>query len=459
MPTSFPTDRARLPSLSFILLCVFLGVLWLSGGASREDAIGQLVVRTAAWVVLIVVALFGESIRWREVRMVTYILAAAITLAVVQLVPLPPSLWQALPGREPFIEAAAASGQGQPWRPLAIVPGTAVNALASLVVPAAMLVLTSSLHRDDHRRLPLVILLFTSASALIALLQISGSGFDNPLVNDNRQLMSGNFANRNHFALFMAFGLAAIPLWAYGAQRPSRWRGPVGLTLALLYMLVILASGSRAGAILGAIALGVATVLCWRPLLGSLRGRPRWLPWAIATALGVIVSTMVLISLKMGRAVSIDRIFVEGGGEDLRSTARPVVLAMIREYFPAGGGLGGFDPLFRMNEPFDMLKLGYFNRAHNDYLEIALDTGLAGMLLVGAAIGWWLRASVRAWRDPSKDRPSLAKVGSTMLLLVLLASIFDYPARTPLIMAFTVLAAVWLSRAEAAALPSRGPPL
>jgi hypothetical protein len=50
-----------------------------------------------------------------------------------------------------------------------------------------------------------------------------------------------------------------------------------------------------------------------------------------------------------------------------------------------------------------------------------------------------------------------------MLLLVFIASIFDYPARTPMIMAMIVVAGVWLGERvqvyRGSALPRSGQPL
>jgi O-antigen ligase len=143
--------------------------------------------------------------------------------------------------------------------------------------------------------------------------------------------------------------------------------------------------------------------------------------------------------------VSINRLFANDPGQDMRSRGLPTVLSMITDYFPFGSGLGGFDPIFRIHEPFELLKPTYFNHAHNDFLEIAIDAGLPGLALLLAALCWWGWASVRAWRTGSGSDAMLARLGSAMLLLVLLASIFDYPARTPAIMSLVAIAGVWLS--------------
>jgi O-antigen ligase len=129
---------------------------------------------------------------------------------------------------------------------------------------------------------------------------------------------------------------------------------------------------------------------------------------------------------------------------------------MIESYFPVGSGFGGFDQTFRLHEPFALLMPTYFNHAHNDFQEIALDGGLPAILLLGAATVWWAIASLRAWRAGPEAQHILPKLGSAMLLLVFVASLVDYPARTPMIMAMIVIAAVWLARAAPrAALPEK----
>jgi O-antigen ligase len=166
----------------------------------------------------------------------------------------------------------------------------------------------------------------------------------------------------------------------------------------------------------------------------------------------------VLTAISSNRAVSINRVFAANGGEDMRGRALPTVLDMISTYFPIGSGLGGFDPIFRIHEPMSLLKLTYFNHAHNDVFEIILDAGLPGGLLLAAAILWWAFASVRAWRNGTDAL--LARLGSTMIGLTIVASLFDYPARTPMIMAMLTIAASWLCRPEVAsersALRARG---
>lgn len=427
-----------------MLMTVLLTVLWISGGASRADVIGQVIARGSAWAVVIALILFAARPPLRSVGPVVFFVFAAAAIVALQLVPLPPSLWTALPGRELFEQAAIVTGQEQPWRPLSISPGATVNALSSLIVPIVTLLLASSLSQTEHWRVAVLLLCLVIASTLLGLLQFAGGHFDHPLVNDVRGSVSASFANRNHFALFAACGCALAPTWAFRDGYRQRWRAPVALGIVLVFALIILASGSRTGVLVGVTggALGVFSVR--RKIKSELRRLPKRVALALTVTSAAVVVIAIALSITLGRAVSFDRVFALEAGEDLRRRALPTIWEMTQLYFPFGSGVGTFDPVYRIHEPNELLSFAYLNHAHNDLLEVVLDAGLLGLLLLVGAVVWWLWKSLQTWRSGAADNP-LARAGSIILLLTLVASITDYPARTPMIMAVMVIAAVWLN--------------
>lgn len=449
MPISHRPGRITAPSLSALLLLALLSTVWVAGGASRGDVLGQVIVRTVATLLLASAILLGgrpaRSDR-RDLLPLVGLLAATVALPLLQLIPLPPGWWQELPGRAIFVDAATASGQPQPWRPWAIVPGGAVNAAASLLVPVTALVLVAQLRDDERAWLPGILLTMVAVSTISGLLQSSGMGSNNPLINDSIGQVSGNFANRNHLALFLAIGCSLAPAWAFFDGRRPGWRAPVALALVLLFVLTILATGSRAGLALGAFSLVLGPLLVRTHIARALRRYPRWVLPALAAGIIVVVAIFVLASVAANRAVAINRVLAVDPGQDMRSRALPTILNMVVTYFPAGAGLGGFEPLFRLHEPFGLLKRTYFNHAHNDWLEVVLDAGILGAAVLAAAVGWWAWASIHAWRHGG----TTGRLGSVVLLLVMIASLFDYPARTPMIMVTIVFAAVWLARGSTA---------
>ncbi len=419
-------------------------ILWIGGGASRADVMGQVFVRAGAWIVLIAFILFGRRPHLHTIAPVAFVVLTSAFLVALQLIPLPPTIWAALPGREMLEQAAVATGEGQPWRPLSLSPGATFNALSSLIVPVAALLPLAALSGADHWRLATLLLGLVIASALIGLLQFSGGHFDHLLINDAPRAVSAIFANRNHFALFAAIGSVLVPAWAFHDERQKRWKAPLALVLLLFLALIILATGSRSGMMVGALGVPLGILNMRRPIMTELRRLPKPVSWTLIAVIVAIPLATIVLSVALGRAVSVDRLVELDAGDDLRRQALPTVWAMIQFYFPFGTGAGAFDPAYRIHEPDALLSAAYFNHAHNDLLEVVLDAGLAGALLLLGAIGWWLWRSINVWRSDS-SRDGLARAGSAILLLTLAASVTDYPVRTPMIMAVVVIAAVWLN--------------
>ncbi|MCW4463471.1 O-antigen ligase family protein [Sphingomonas sp. BT-65] len=442
-PIRSPDHRFSLP---LTLLAVLLGLLWLAGGASRGDATGQVIVRAGAWMVIAVAIFAGPRPALGGIRPVLILLVATIALPIIQLIPLPPAWWQALPGRDILL----LPGEPPSFRPWTMTPAATRNALASLVVPAATLLLLAQADETARGWLPSILLAMIGSAVLLGLLQFSGARFDNPLLNDVPGQVSSIFANRNHFALLLAIGCLLAPVWAFSTRDAPGWRAPVAGGLILLFVLTILATGSRSGMLLGAIALVIAPILIGHHLRRRLKHAPAWVLPAVLCLGLITIGGFVWLSFAADRAESIDRLIHLETNEDMRARALPSVLTMIRAYFPFGSGFGGFDPVFRIHEPLALLKFTYFNQAHNDFLGIALDGGLLALAVLGAAIGWWLIATVRMWRMPASKTITFARLGSATLFLILVASATDYPARTPIIMALATIAAVWLARGSAA---------
>lgn len=425
------------------MLSIFLAVLWIAGGASRADVFGQVVVRSVAWIILAAVLVFGRPPRWSAISSVAIFLLTSVVIVAMQLIPLPPDIWTALPGRELLAQSALVSDQPQPWRPISLSPDATVNALSSLIVPIVIVVLMGMQARKSRWAVVTLVLVVIVAGCLLALLQFAGSNFDNPLINYVGQV-SGNFANRNHMALLAGIGCVLAPVWAYNESESPRWRALVAIGLLLFFVLIILATGSRAGFIFASVGTVLGVLAVRTRLARQVRGVPRkiWIPGAVASAATIVGG--IILSIVLGRAASVDRASNLEVGEDLRGLALPTVLDMVEKYWPVGSGFGTYDPAYRISEPDALLSVSYINQAHNDLLGLVLDGGIFGAALLLAALVWIAINTVRAWRGAGGDSSQIARAGSAILVLIFLASIFDYPARTPMIMAIAVVAAVWL---------------
>lgn len=443
--------RRRWIDPAHILLILFLGILLIAGGASRADVIGQPIVR--AWAVLTIMVLIASRGTFSTfgTKWVGGLLVYAAVIVALQLLPLPPSLWLALPGRDLFAEITKVIGYPLGWRPLSMSPSFTINALGSLLIPFAVLLVVSQVGDEGRRRTAATIVALVGISACLALVEASGGKFDNPFVNDQANDVSAFFANRNHLALFLAMGLILIPVWLVrGAGRMS-WRTVLCLLAMAFISLMIIATGSRSGLVLIPIAIMCGLGAVASDLRGELAAIPR--RWRVALIAGIVVAVFAVLTVAIffGRATAVDRLLASDQIADKRLDALPVIWSAIRFYFPFGSGAGAFDPVYRIVEPIDRLDFGYLNHAHNDWIEVLLDTGVFGLLGLALVVAAWGFLSLRAWgktagsqRNGSRDR-RYARAGSGLLLLVFVASVTDYPARTPLIMAMMVIAGFWLS--------------
>jgi len=102
-------------------------------------------------------------------------------------------------------------------------------------------------------------------------------------------------------------------------------------------------------------------------------------------------------------------------------------------------GMGDFVPAFVADERLESIWPSLPNRAHNDFLELACEAGIAGLLAL-SAISWILIRSLRAKLKTETGLPAaLAVFGAASLSILALHSLVDYPFRS---MALACLGAV-----------------
>lgn len=432
-----PPPSARPVGLLQFLFWAFVIILAVFGGASQSDVPAQIFIGAGTGVVLSLTLVLTAPFDRRYLE-VALMLGAATLIVAVQLVPLPPGLWQALPGHAPFVQGDRFTGHSNLWRPLSLTPAATLSALLSLLPPLTMLALVSGGVSATGRAAPRAILLLAGIGSIVGFVQFIGGHFDNPLIEEAPGLASGFMANRNHQAVLLALGIAAAPGSFLTTRRHSLVLTAMAAGTCLWFTCLILATGSRAGIGLSVLAWIGAIALAWPMVKPALRRLPRTMIGALSVGSVLLIAGVVAISIWAGRALSIERLRTLEVGEDMRSRGLPVVWQILRQYFPFGTGAGSFDPIFRVHEPFALLAPTFFNHAHNDWMEVVVTTGLPGALLLFVGVAWWLLMAWSAWRDAGAVN---RRTGCLIILLLMLASIVDYPLRTPVLMGAIVLAA------------------
>ena len=449
------TKDTLLNRWQFFLLAAFIVLCVIFGGSSRPDNPSMLILRPLSVVYLGVALSMPGRRDWSGLGWPLFFLGAFAATMAVQLIPLPPALWTALPGHARFTGAAVAAGLSQPWRPISLVPDSTVNSLLALLIPLAVLTGAATMSPQRRAHLIPVLLVVMIASAIIGIVQWAGGASSSLYFYryTSRDLPVGLFANRNHQAVFLAMALPLLRVWVVLPSTLVRRAGTrawlAGAIAALLFP-VILATGSRSGfllAIVGAVAALTIAPPNWRSLTRAAMISRRRLGVAGAVLAGITL--LAGIMLLTGRAVSITRLSQIGQVEvDLRVRFLPIVLQMTREHLPFGSGYGTFEDLFHVYEPVWALKRTNFNHAHDDLIELAMTGGIAAILVLVAYAGF-CAARVRAilvWgRRRASALPSMA--GLTLLLMAFASSLTDYPVRTPAMAMLVALATAWLAAA------------
>ena len=456
-----------------IVCCVVLGGGtrggFLSDGLLQYLALPLLFV--SIWKILDLGA--GKGIKDRPFGRELAFCGALVLVPLFQLVPLPPFIWSALPGREPVRAAFELVGGGIPWMPISLSPEATWLSLLSLVPPLAIFLGCLLLGYRERRLMSLVVLAIGLVSVMLGLVQVS-QGPSSALrffEITNPSEAVGFFANRNHLAALLYTLTLLAAAWAVDAMFAAQWSG-VGtrrydaaaiLPMAASFVgLIIVVSAqatarSRAGIGLTMVAvLGAVALAYWDPRAaasvkrGSARSKgapspagasaaiqktvparapastarvtksparhlPPPLPPGVAGRVWLaLLSWVTPAKLLVGATVfatlfsvqfALYRLMERFAGDPLDDARIPFgrnTIAAANAHMPFGSGLGSFVPVYAMFEkPQDMLVNGYANHAHDDILELWLETGLVGPILVAVFLVWFAFRAKKVWQTSS----------------------------------------------------------
>lgn len=283
----------------------------------------------------------------------------------------------------------------------------------------------------DERRLKKVVLtviVFGAAMAFFGILQRLASPEGIYGIRPSPQAIPfGPFMNQHHFAAFvvMAGGVTLGLLVGKSTQRDKK------LLLATAFVVMFVATiltSSRGGLLAMISAVAFVVLLNFRASAGAARG----------SKLGFIAAAIALVAITVGT------VFFVGGGDALLrgvglenanadlSTGRahfwPIAIRIFLDHPILGAGLDAFGVAFTQYDTWNgALRV---EQAHNDYLQILADAGVAGFICVAAFIFLLFRKGLRNIAAAS-GMPREAAVGALAGCLgILVHSFFDFPLRT-----------------------------
>lgn len=433
----FDPDGSAL--LIFPILCLFVLAIVLGGG-TRQGLWSDAIVQLAS------VPLIGLSL-WRISRRAASasnnwalaLVAATLLLPVLQMVPLPPSVWTRLPGRTTVVSAYQLAGLPLPYVPISLSTPTTVRSFLALMPAVAVFLATLSLDRRARSGVALAVLVLAFADMLLGLAQLV-DGPQSPLrlyQITNRDQAVGFFANRNHNAALLYCAIPLVTALVVSLIGDRRGRRAVGIFLLVAsygaYLLGLATTQSRAGLLLALVSASASALVALRAL--GRQGLRRGLTISIALANLVGLG----VAFQFGFVAIAQRVETDSVLDDLRWQVAGVTARAAIAYLPFGTGFGTFQRIYETIEPPALLRDVYVNHAHDDWLELLLEGGLPALALAVGFLLWFAAAAIPLWRsNPSRDARgtdrTLQRAGCIIVAVLLLHSTLDYPLRTTAIM-------------------------
>jgi O-antigen ligase len=433
---------AIIRSAAGIGLGVFLVLLMVLGGASREGwyAHGALQVLGA---LLIAAALALPHLNAPTASGWTLLALAGllVLLVLLQLAPLPAEVWTSLPGRERAVEGFAIVGMDPPSLPISLAPEETVFHALGLLPPLAALVLAlRAPWRSLTGAVRWTLVLAAAASVALGVAQVA-SGVNSALyVYEFTAPGSavGFMANPNHLATLLLMSLPFVAaLHSHLVVRSSMGERDLGLTVVVSLLGAVIVLGVlMVGSVAGYVLLGpviALSLLITRSAVGRRLTAPVVLGVSlVAGGLGYLVATSPILP-------GIGIINWQDTGTLSRPDSWARTLDAARDVFPFGSGFGSFERVIPAYEDPSAVTAKFLNHAHNDYLEVLMELGLPGSVLVGMALIWWGWRTFVIWRKEDPDESRLRRAAAIAVLVVILHSLVDYPLRTPAVAGWAAL--------------------
>jgi len=137
----------KIASRQNTILMILIATALIMGGGGSPAPLPEMAVQLGALALAVIWVLISPR-TWPDAAPHAWLLAGLLfVMPVIQLIPLPPALWQSLPGRELETEALALVGAADSWRPWSLAPSRTLASLLAVIPPAIVLVMTASLDR------------------------------------------------------------------------------------------------------------------------------------------------------------------------------------------------------------------------------------------------------------------------------------------------------------------------
>jgi O-antigen ligase len=355
-----------------------------------------------------------------------------LSVALIQLIPLPPSIWTRLAGREFIVAGYEMIGQDLPWLPISLAPHKTLSSMLWLLPAVAALLGTVKLGAFKANWIAWGIAVVTILSVAVGAMQLAG-GMQSPWYFydiTNYGVAVGFFSNANHEATLLLATvpfLAAVYLSSTAKGRSAQHAS--GMLVILLGALMVLVVGVAINGSLAGVGLAVPVVGASVLMLISRRRRiPGWVAGLLAVA--ALAFVYIPFSAPLGNNLTTTE---AKSSPYSRYTSFGNSIEAAQDFLPIGSGIGTFVDVYPRYEDVDAIGRTYVNHVHSDYIELALETGVPGLIVLMIFLIWWLGRVIAVWRAEKADY--FARAATIASAAILAHSVVDYPLRTAAISA------------------------
>ena len=357
------------------------------------------------------------------------LLLAALTLAVVllQLVPLPSNLWVEIGPRSRIADGFAALGIPVPPEPISLTPAKTLDSILGFIPPLAIFCAMVRLKAYRPQWLAVALVAGTILGIALGALQVAGSSSDTPAwylyEETNVGKAVGFFANADHMATLLIITIPFLVAIVAASKTAGVQRYSAAVAIAAGTALVIVVGLVLNGSLAG---YGLTVPVLAASVLIILPAQSRWRYWVLAATGLLLIGAVVGLettSIGAGKLGEHATSSVESRAQILATTTRA-----IGDFMPFGSGLGSFRNVYPLYEQPQQVAITYVIHAHNEYAEVALELGLAGILLMLVFFAWWLSAVWRVWR--TAEGGPFARAAAIASGAILVHSVVDFPLRT-----------------------------
>lgn len=418
-----------LKKIAHLRLSLFLILCVVFGGTSQDVIAPKLVLYLISLIVIggCLSFLTRQSRLWK-IRSLFYAWLAFFVAHLIYLIPLPPSIWTKLPGRDSISHGFEVLGTNLPWLPMSVSPENTFFSLFNFLPPLAVILLFGTIVRG--REIIIALWMLTVSVILLVVLglsqvSISDAGF-HFYNNTNLNSAVGFFSNANHFGIFL---LMCIPIIGFFADyhRKNAHNGQNGVVafcyIAILSALLgIGASGSLASYLL---IIPVIVGTLFLSSSGTKRKQIYLIGLGASLVLAIVLDIFVWNGLQselIEKLTTVDK--------NSRQIMFENTYNLGDMFFPFGSGPRSFEDAYRLVEVAGYRTIPH---AHNEYVEVFAEFGILGLAGILAVILWLGKTIVQSIRA-AKPTSNIGKFLCITVSTVLVHSLVDYSLRTITVM-------------------------